>query len=486
MTTRTPSLIRPPDVVDREREWARLAEALKSAGPNLLLVLGRRRAGKSYLLTRFAQAAKGVYYQATRKTEREQLRDLSGTLGEHFADAALRRVALPDWDAVLGYIVERTAAEPFVLVLDEFPYLADSAPALPSILQHWWDHALASTRISIVLSGSHITAMKRLVDADQPLYGRRTGRIDIRPFDYLDAARFAPGWPARDKLLLYAVFGGLPGHLSLVDPAQSLSENAARHLFSSSGRLYDEAAHAFDAFLADAGVHYSIIEAIAGGEQKWNRISSRIGKQTSALARPLDWLVEMDVVRRVAPITEYPKPNPKRTLYRLTDPYFTFWHRFVAAIKARGLASLVEPERLWTEFVAPHLDDYAGPVFEEACRQFVARGRNETLPFEPIEVGSWWNADASEEVDVVALDGAGGLLVGECKWGPIDSRDVDTLRRRGRLVAAELGARAGAIQRTTHVLFSADASGGGSQIKTPGEEGDVIQIPVETLYEGIT
>src|SRR5690625_5277105 len=185
-------LERPDDLLDRDREWTTLTEAIQSTGPDLVLVLGRRRAGKSYLLTRFAHAARGLYYQATRQTELQQLRDLSRALGEHFADAALRRTAFPDWDAMLGYIVERTAGEPFVLVLDEFPYLADSAPALPSVMQHWWDHALADTRISIVLSGSHITAMKRLVDADQPLYGRRTGRVDIRPFDYLDAARFVP------------------------------------------------------------------------------------------------------------------------------------------------------------------------------------------------------------------------------------------------------------------------------------------------------
>jgi len=472
-------LERPDDLLDRDREWTTLTEAIQSTGPDLVLVLGRRRAGKSYLLTRFAHAARGLYYQATRKTELEQLRDLSRALGEHFADAALRRTAFPDWDAMLGYIVERTAGEPFVLVLDEFPYLADSAPALPSVMQHWWDHALTDTRISIVLSGSHITAMKRLVDADQPLYGRRTGRVDIRPFDYLDAARFVPNWPARDKLLLYAVYGGMPGHLALIDPERSLSENAARHLFSSSGRLYDEAAHAFDAFLADAGVHYSIIEAIAGGEQKWNRISSRIGKQTSALARPLEWLVDMEVVDRVAPITEYPKPNPKRTLYRLTDPYLTFWHRFVADVKARGLASLVEPERLWTEFVVPRLDDYAGGIFEDACRQFVTHGRHPALPFKPIEVGTWWNADTTEEVDVVAINGAGGLLVGECKWGTVDSEDVDTLRRRGRLIAAELGSRACPIQRTVHVLFTAGDPGRVREIA----DDDVLHIPIETLYE---
>jgi AAA+ ATPase superfamily predicted ATPase len=469
---------KPEDILDRDRAWAYLTDTVQAPGPSLLLVLGRRRAGKSYLLTRFVRATGGLYYQATKQTERELLRALSRTLGEHFDDAALRRATLPDWEALLGYVVERAADEPFVFVLDEFPYLAAAAPALPSILQQWWDHRLAETRLMLILSGSHVSAMKRLVGADQPLYGRRTGRLDVRPFDYLDAARFVPSWSARDKLCLYGVFGGLPGHLALVDPAQSLAQNAARHLLDSAGRLHDEAVHAFDAFLSDAGVHYSVVEAIASGERRWHRISSRVGKQTSALSRPLDWLLDMEVVERVAPITEYPHPSPKRTLYRLTDPYLAFWYRFVADVKGRGLSAFVEPERLWDQRVAPHLDEYAGPVFEEACRQFVARGAHPLLPFSPIEVGSWWSADSTEEVDIVALDGEGGLLVGECKWGSVGSRDLDRLQRRGALVAAEIGT----VKQTTHVLFAAGGLEAG-EVEARIRTGEALHVPIEALYE---
>ena len=468
---------KPSELLDRDREWTRLAESVRAPGPGLLLVLGRRRAGKSYLLTRFARATGGAYYQATRKTERDQLLDVSNALGERFDDSALRRVALPGWDDVLEYVIERAAGEPFILVLDEFPYLADAAPALPSILQSWWDHRLQDTRVTLVLSGSHVTAMKRLVAADQPLYGRRTGRLDIRPFDFLDSARFVSEWSPHDKLRLYAVFGGLPGHLALVDPDRTLADNAARHLLDPSGRLHDEAAHAFDAFLTDAGVHYSVVEAIANGERRWSRIASRVGKQTSALARPLEWLLDMEVVERVAPVTEYPRPSPKRTLYRLADPYLAFWYRFVADMKGRGLTALADPNDLWERLVAPLLDErHVAHVFEEACRQFVARGAHPTLAFRPVQVGSWWSADSSEEVDVVALDGQGGLLVGECKWGRADSRDLDRLMRRGGLVVAD----AGAVDRVTTVLFSAGGLAGDAAARV--EAGEAIHIPIDVLY----
>ena len=443
---------KPDDIIDREREWAHLARAHQEAGPGLVLVVGRRRAGKSYLLTRYAAAAGGVYVQATRKTEKEQLAAVTRALGERFDDPVLRRVALPDWDEVLTYVVRKAGGAPFVFVLDEFPYLVDAAPALPSILQQWWDHRLAHTQITLVLSGSHVSAMNHLTRSDQPLYGRRTARIDVHPFAAREAALFAPGWSARDKVRLYAVFGGLPGHLALVDPEATLRANAARHLFDAAGRLYDEGAHAFDSFLSDAAVHYSVVEAIASGEQRWSRITSRVGKQTSALKRPLDWLMDMGVVERVAPLTEYPRPNPKRVKYQLADPFLAFWHRYVADAKGRGLGSLGHPERVWDRLVAPTLDEaHVAGVWESACRQWVSAGGAEAWGFEALQVGSWWTPDAGEEVDVVALDGAGGLLVGECKWGQADGRDLDRLVRRGQQIAQE----AGGIERTWHVLFTA-------------------------------
>jgi hypothetical protein len=72
----------------------------------------------------------------------------------------------------------------------------------------------------------------------------------------------------------YATFGGLPGQLALIDPAKSIEENVALQMLNPSGRLSDEAEHLFDSFLEDAGVHYSIVRAIASGEQKWSLASS--------------------------------------------------------------------------------------------------------------------------------------------------------------------------------------------------------------------
>lgn len=160
---------KPDDILDRDAQWLLLNRIWDSNRPALAFVTGRRRVGKSYLLSRFARAAGGLYYQATRRTEQEQLFRLSAMVGDHFADPALQHgVSFPDWESLFGYLTDRAGADRFMLVLDEFPYLTAAAPALTSIIQSQWDHRWSDTRIKLVLNGSHVTAMRQLQEADQP------------------------------------------------------------------------------------------------------------------------------------------------------------------------------------------------------------------------------------------------------------------------------------------------------------------------------
>lgn len=467
---------KPETIVDRDGEWKELDRLFSSPGPELAIVLGRRRVGKSFVLSRFAREVGGVYYQATRRTEAEQLARLSTLMGEHFDDPALRHGApFPDWEGLFRYVADRAANAPFLLVLDEFPYLSAAAPALPSVLQSVWDHELAASRAKLVLSGSHVTAMRQMEEADQPLYGRRTSRIEVEPFDYRRAGLFAAAYPPDERLRAYGVFGGVPGHLVLLDPSQSLGANAARHLLDPSGRLLDEAQHMLDAFLGDAQVHYSVIDAIAGGERTWNGLTRRVGRDGGSLSRAVQWLIEMRIVERVVPITETSPQRSKRALYRITDPYVAFWHRFVSPLVSAGSIGLAPGDLLW-EQVAPRLDDHMGPVFEAACRAFVRAG-DPRLPFRAVRLGEWWDGTSQNEIDVVAIGGAGELLVGECKWGAVDGHDLARLRVRGAILAAELGTPPDAVQ---HVLFSRGAPS--ADVSRAVREGSVLHFGAADLY----
>ncbi len=469
--------IKPPDLFDRVREWNHLEGLWKKRRPDLVFVIGRRRAGKSFMLTRFAQHVNGIYYQATRRTESDQLASLTRVVGQHFGDAALQHgIAFPAWEDLFGYISQRAAGNPFLLVLDEFPYLANAAPALTSIIQSLWDHAWPKTRIKLVLSGSYITAMNQLEQVDQPLFGRRTAKLVLGAFDFADAALFMPGFGVRDQMVAYGLFGHLPGNLSLLDPEHSLAMNVGEAMLSPSGRLADEAQHMLDAFTADAHVHYSIIEAIAGGEHTWSGITKRIGRAGGTLYRTMLWLEEMEVIARVVPVTEKNPPRSRRALYRIVDPYVGFWHRTVARLVNAGSLGLVDPARLWADVVAPGLDDYMGPVFEEICRDFICR--TDRVPFKPVRIGEWWDGTSQNQVDIVAVGRKGELLVGECKWGKVTGAHLRTLRERSHLLAAELGG----ITRVYTALFTGQGDAD-DKVRAEAEAGDTLLFSGEDLLE---
>jgi len=466
-------------VFDRARELAELDRAWGSGRPELLIAAGRRRAGKSYLLTHYLRDRPGFYYQATKSTSREQLRTLSGIVAARYQQEGLEfGGGFQDWESFFRFIVRRAEGEPFLLVLDELPYLLESVRGFDSLLQKVWDHDLPGTQVKLVLSGSWVSAMRRLTLADQPLHGRKTGTLAFAPFSYFDAASFCPGYSARDRLLTYASFGGLPGQLALIDPSRSVAENVAQHMLNPGGRLADEAEHLFDSFLREAGVHYAIVRAIASGEQKWSRITSRVGKDSASLSRPLQWLQEMDVLERVLPVTEKPPGNPKKTVYRLTDPYLGFWHRFIALIRATGSDDLMPPMELWETFVAPGLNDYMGTVFESICRTFVGNSRHPRLPFRPIRVGEWWADDSSEQIDVVALGRNGLVFLAECKWGRITNQDMRTLERRRDLILREIQG----VSRVYLAAFSGEPVADRALSKRISA-GEVLHFSLDDLFE---
>jgi uncharacterized protein len=470
-------ITKPTDLLDRERHWQSMERCWRRDRPELIFVIGRRRIGKSFFLSRFANTVGGIYYQATRRTDVEQRASLSRRLGDFFGDAALSGGAvLPSWEALFEYLTAQLDDQPFLLVLDEFPYLSSAVPSLTSVIQKFWDHDWQDTRIRLVLCGSYISAMKQLEQVDQPLYGRRTARMTFEPFACRDAARFIESWTPRDKLLLYAMVGNLPGHLALVDADLSLADNIAELMLEAGGRLVDEAQHMLDAFVPDAAVHYSIIEAIATGERTWSGITSRVGKSGGALSRPLSWLEEMQIIERVVPITEKKPKRSKRAVYRITDPYLSFWHTLLAPLVRAGSIGLARPEDVWRESIEPALDDHMGAIFEQICRTDVSSGRH--IPFRPLRVGSWWDAHGQNEVDVVAVGPDDALLVGECKWGPVSGRHLHRLRERARRVAEEFDG-AGEIHLA---LFSGRGDADGV-VESAAAKGEVTLVGPDDLFE---
>ncbi|MDL5503256.1 MAG: AAA family ATPase, partial [Candidatus Methanoperedens sp.] len=121
---------------------------------------GRRRVGKTFLLQHFMKEKKHTYFFCTKGNETEQIKLLSGMIGETFNDTALSLSPFSEWRTLFMYLYEKAQKERFLLVIDEFPFLMSANPAVTSIFQKYWDQYLSKTKIMLVLCGSSITMME--------------------------------------------------------------------------------------------------------------------------------------------------------------------------------------------------------------------------------------------------------------------------------------------------------------------------------------
>jgi AAA+ ATPase superfamily predicted ATPase len=190
--------------------------------------------------------------------------------------------------------------------------------------------------------------------------------------------------------------------------------------------LYDEARFLLLQEVREPGSYFAILEAMARGNTRPNEIAQAAGLGGGAAAMPyVKTLIDLRLVERRVPATERHPHKSRKGHYRISDPFFRFWFRFV--YPRRSALEEGRADETLERHVLPQLDQFAAHVFEEICRRHVWRME---LPFTPERVGAWWSPRG--EIDVVAIgDEARAVLVGECKWSihPVGGNVLEDLRR---------------------------------------------------------
>jgi AAA+ ATPase superfamily predicted ATPase len=414
--------------VDREAELLALERSWRSGEPVLALVSGRRRTGKTRLLGRFVERKRAVFYAAAQQASLAELRGLSRATREALRPDGGDLLALadfPDWERALEYLAEKARAERLSVVLDEFPYLVESEPALPSIIQRFWDHRGRGTRLFLVLCGSSQAVMDDLQVRRATLFGRIDLRLELRPFGYREAALFTPRLAPAEQAVAYGVLGGMPVYLQRWDDSTGHLANLRRLFADPTSPLVEEGEYVLGSELREASGYFRIMHAIAAGRCTYGAI--RDFAQID-IARQLERLLAIGLVERTVPVTEDPT-RTKRAVYRIADNFLSFWFRFIHGNRAniaRGLG-----RELVDRLIVPGLSDHMGPIWEELCSEFIrgeaAAGR---LPVELSSVGRWWNRDSSVEIDIVGLRGRQVVLAGSAKWSrTAGQREISALRR---------------------------------------------------------
>ena len=458
--------------IGRAQELATLERAWARDDFQFIVVYGRRRVGKSRLLTHFANGKRGIYHLAQETNPKTALEQFSGSVAAFSGQAGLH---YQGWGEALDGIASLAESRRLLLAIDEFPYLAEHDHSLLSLFQNAIDTKLAGTALLLVLCGSTVRFMEReVLGAKSPLFGRRTGQMLVQPFDYLESAQFVPEYSDVDKALAYCVFGGVPHYLSKLDGSRTLAENIHDNILDPHSYLYDEPALLLKQELREPAVYNAAIGAIASGASRLNEIATRIGEDASKCGKYIQTLVDLGYAQREAPMGG--KPGGRKTIYSLSDPFFIFWYSFVfsnRSILEQGLSDFV-----LGSLVLPRLDHYAGRLFERVCMEFMRRqNRYRGLPFVFLQLGRWWGTDnrrkTQAEIDIVAL-GQDDALFGECKWtnAPADLRTLDALAEKSE--AASFGGR------SHYALFS--KSGFTRAVAAEAQKRGALLFSLDDLY----
>ncbi len=404
---------------NRERELRALERACGDR-PGMAVVSGRRRVGKTALLDRFARSRRSVFLPGTRAPVAEALRRLEERLravAPPVAGDVLDLGRLETWDAAFGYVLARARDEPLLVVLDEFPYLCEADPSLPSTLQARWDHRGAS-QLSLVLAGSHVGLMERLVAADAPLFGRADAHLRLAPFSWREAGLLVGGTDPEAWLEAHLTVGGMPRYLSLWDPRHDPLVNLADLLDGPGAPLGDEGTVVLQELTAGSAAA-RVLELVALGAGTFTAVRERAGLAPATTSEALALLEELGLLDRVTPVGEDPR-RTKRVRYQVRDPFLRLWLGLVLPNReafelGRGAGVLAaNRERLAASQAV---------TFEAVVRDWLG-AREQT------GCGPWWPTGGGEGIAALALRGRVAAAAASAFW----ATGVDGAEHRARLL----------------------------------------------------
>lgn len=402
--------------IGRKRELSLLHDKLGNDRSECLLVYGRRRVGKSELIRTALKDTDAVVVQyVCRKAPFIQnLAGLAEAVAQAFDDEFVQFDRL---DSLLKYIYHKAQQEKVVLFVDEYPFFRGDDEAIDSEFQiaiDTWQHEAC---LKLILCGSYMETMQKLVESRAPLFGRFSEILKVQPFDYYDAGRFFPNRTNEEKLLLYSVFGGVPFYLQQVRDDLSPEENIEQLLVPEGSILENEIRLQLTAELAKEENANYVLEKIASGVGKYSDLAENFPGSNGKINHTLSKLEGMELIEKDSPINAV--SNRRRHRYVICDNLLDFYYSYL--FRESTARSTLPAGIFYQVKLKPFIEtDYLPHKFEQAAREYLLR-QNRAGKLDPpvMAIGRYIYNDKAHhqngEFDVVTEDER-GLISYECKY----------------------------------------------------------------------
>ena len=463
--------------IGRKNEFSVLEDTYKMPGFQMTVIYGRRRIGKSRLITEFIKGKKASYYVASKTSIEDNVKKWSSQVISDLAPN-MEGLSVDNLEAFFNFVGNLADKEKIIIVLDEIPYIAEADESFLSRFQVAVDTIFASKNIYLIICGSAVSFMeKEILNEKSPLFGRRTNQIFLKPFNYMESAEFVPKYNAEEKAIVYGVTGGVAKYLKLFDDKLSLDENLIRNFFTTSGYLYEEPMNLLTQEFRSVNTYNTVIELCAGGANKVTGIADKAHITTATLSYVLKSLGAVGIISKITPMTG--KDNNRQSVYEVTDSMYRFWYSFVPG--ARAAIEMNRGEVYYKKYVKDKIHSFMGKVFEDMCRYYtLSQGLDGKLNCLVANVGGWWGPGHDHmptDIDVVGIDDANKKAVlGECKFKNevIDKEVYEALMDRRGLIDKS-------YEEVEFLLFS--LTGFSKWVKENVQPDKVRLVTLKELYE---
>jgi uncharacterized protein len=436
------------EFVGRKGELRLLDDLWTSERSALVILYGRRRVGKTRLLTHWLKKQGedcGFYWMAEATSPHDQLRSFTQTFTA-FEDPELeihKDLTFPTWEHSFRQIAKLAQNQRVAVLIDEVTYIMEVVPQFVSSLQKAWDQWLKNSQVMLVLSGSDLGIIERgLLSYRAPLYGRETAKLELMPLQYSATNLFFPQYDARERMKIYAMWGGIPAYWErLSNPDRSVLFNLKQQLQLTNNWLVEEARILLRDFIKDTHNFVGILRAISEGYEVFSEIAERAGISSGHASRYLSILRETGFVERTTPLTDKNPEQSRKGRYVITDPYLRFYYRYLSTSQSKVAMGRIDEV---VETVEVDLPDFIRKTWIGLCQRWVGLAASHgEIPVGVDEIGSEWRR-GNDYIDIFGIDESKRTLVlGYCFWGnePVEpallieqliNRDVITMLPKGK------------------------------------------------------
>ena len=373
--------------VGRDSELTALSDFLGSAETKAALIHGRRRIGKTTLIRKAIDdaAVKTIFFEALDGRYETNLNLLSRQVSELLgAPLGAFQYFLDLFRALQLY------KEPLAVVIDEYQFLKLSRKGneVDSEFKQIIDQLPGN--IKLILTGSHVTLMKELMEQDNPLFGRFQLVLNVGELEYWHAQAFYSQLTVYDKVCFHSVFGACPFILENLDPSLGLRSNIINMLVRQNGlaRIYVE--YILFKEIGKVSILNDILRSIGNGKAKYSQIENSLNMPSNGLlSKYLGMLQDMGLIASVTPINR--KTDRKKAYYTIADNLVRFYYTYIYPNSSS--ISHISEEDFFASYIEPSIKTFISMRFESIVRDYLRIKVGDLEKSTPLDIGTFWYDD---------------------------------------------------------------------------------------------